>query len=60
MLLECVEASSGKTIAIICAVNKVETGPPEFVPLARMLDEPILQLILPAQPSDLGWSPDQN
>lgn len=59
-LLECVEASSGKKMALVCAINKADAGPPDFVPLARMLDEPILELILPAQPSDLDWSPDQN
>jgi hypothetical protein len=61
MLLECAGPSPGQIIRIVCAVNRpLDGGLPQYVALATMLDKSLAQVIVPARPIDINWSPDSN
>lgn len=47
-LLECNDATSGKPVMAICAVNRCKGGDVQFVPLAKLFDgNPYEELIPP-------------
>jgi len=46
-LLECQSATTGETVAVICAANKQPNGAVEFVPFATMFSGNPYQAVYP-------------
>lgn len=46
-LMECQHATTGETVAVICAANRLPDGVIEFVPFATLLDGNPFELLNP-------------
>ena len=59
-LLQCIQASTGKEVAIICVVKRLPNGLLEFIPVGKLLDEPLGELVFPAIPTNPEWKAELN
>ena len=49
-LIDCQQTDTGKTVAVICAVNKLPDGSFEFVPFATMFSDDPYREVNPPNP----------
>ena len=46
-LVQCTDAQTGQFVAAVCVVNRNPDGSMEFIPVARMLNDPFKELVPP-------------
>lgn len=59
-VLQCIEEASGNAVALLCIVKRLPNGIAEFTPVAKMLEEPLGQLISPEPIRDPWWRLESN
>jgi hypothetical protein len=59
-LLNCQHITTGETISVVCATNRLENGLIEFIPLARMLDANLGEFLCKCVSSDPPTNPELN
>ena len=59
-LLDCRHATTGETISVICATNRLENGLLEFIPLAKMLDGNIGEFLMQTVSAEPPLDPELN